>query len=254
VYDPFVHGPYGVSRRTFDAPDTRRGESFPWDVWRPTNADADGAGAVLPVGAVVYSHYSGGNRRAATFLTSHLASHGYLVAALDHCEVVSARLQRRGDETPQEREARVQGWIDNRVPDIGYLLDAGVSADAGAEGLHGIVGYSFGGWTALAAADVDERIGAVVALAPAGSANRRPEIVPGRASFRPGRAVSTLLVGGDEDQSIPVNAVRELFDESPWPTRLLVLRSADHCPMLLSRTRAAGRGPNGAALAFGVAR
>jgi dienelactone hydrolase len=196
-------------------------------VWRPTKADADGAGAVPPVGAVVYSHHSGGNRRVATFLTSHLASHGYLVAALDHSEVVSARLQRRGDETPQEREARVQGWIDNRVPDIGFLLDAVVSADAGAEGLVGIVGYSFGGWTALAAADVDERIGAVVALAPAGSANRRPGIIPVRASFRPGRAVPTLLVGGGEDQSIPVEAVRELFDESPWPTRLL-LRSADH--------------------------
>jgi pimeloyl-ACP methyl ester carboxylesterase len=92
----------------------------------------------------------------------------------------------------------------------------------------GIVGHSFGGWTALAAADADERIGAVVALAPAGSANRRPGIIPVRASFRPGRAVPTLLVGGDEDQSIPIEAVRELFDESPWPTRLLVLRSADH--------------------------
>jgi hypothetical protein len=40
--------------------------------------------------------------------------------------------------------------------------------------------------------------------------------------------VPTLLVGGDQDQSIPIEGVRELFDESPWPTRLLVLRCADH--------------------------
>jgi hypothetical protein len=51
---------------------------------------------------------------------------------------------------------------------------------------------------------------------------------PGAASFRPERAVPTLLVSGDEDQSIPIEGVRELFDESPWPTRLVVLRGADH--------------------------
>jgi len=33
----------------------------------------------------------------------------------------------------------------------------------------GIVGHSFGGWTALAVPEVDERIHAVVALAPGGN-------------------------------------------------------------------------------------
>ena len=176
----------------------------------------------------MYSHYSGGNRRVATFLTTHLASHGYVVAALDHSEVASARMQPRDGDTAEERAARVQGWIDNRVPDIRFLLDVVLSAEAGGERPVGIVGHSFGGWTALAAADADERIDAVVALAPAGSATRRPGIIPVRASFRPERAVPTLFVGGDRDQSIPIQAVRELFHESPWPSRLLVLRAADH--------------------------
>jgi hypothetical protein len=90
--------------------------------------DAHGAVAVRPLPAPVYFHYSGGNRRVATFLTKHLASHGYVVAALDHSEVVSARLQQRDGETAEERETRVQGWVDNRVPDIGFLLDAVVPA------------------------------------------------------------------------------------------------------------------------------
>src|SRR5207244_7822548 len=87
-------------------------------------------------------------------------------------------------DTSDERAARVQGWIDNRVPDIRFLLDVVLSAEAGGERPVGIVGHSFGGWTALAAADADERIDAVVALAPAGSATRRPGIIPVRASFR----------------------------------------------------------------------
>ena len=229
MYDPFVLGPRGVSTRTFEARDVRRDQSFPCEVWCPTNADdTDGVGTVGLLPAVVYSHYSGGNRRVATFLTTHLASHGYVVAALDHSEVVSAPLQLREGDTAQQRQARVQGWIDNRVPDISFLLDVVVSAHAAGRGSVGIVGHSFGGWTALASADADERIGAVVALAPAGSATRRPGIIPVRASFCHERAVPTLLVGGDQDQSIPIEGVRELFDESPWPTRLLVLRCADH--------------------------
>jgi predicted dienelactone hydrolase len=232
VYDPFAPGPHRVSSRTFEARDVRRGQSFPCDVWRPADADdgddEDDAGVIRPRVAVVYSHYSGGNRRVATFLTTHLASHGYVVAALDHSEVVSAQLQRREGDTAEEREARVQRWIDNRVPDIALLLDAVLPAETGGSRPVGIVGHSFGGWTALAAADADERIGAVVALAPAGSAIRRTGIIPVRASFRADRAVPTLFVGGDQDQSIPIEAVRDLFDESPWPTRLLVLRGADH--------------------------
>ena len=229
MYDALVAGPHPVRSRTLEARDVRRGRSFLCEVWRPADADdADGTGAIRPLPAIAYSHYSGANRRVATFLTTHLASHGYVVAALDHSEVVSAGLQRREGETAEEVEARVQGWIDNRVPDIGFLLDAVLSVEAGGNGPVGIVGHSFGGWTALASADADERIGAVVALAPAGSGTHRPGIIPVRASFRPERAVPTLFVSGDQDQSIPIQAVRELFDESPWPTRLLVLRGADH--------------------------
>ena len=183
--------------------DEARGLSFPIDVWR-----GDGEHVV------VYSHFSGGHRRAATFLTTHLAEHGYTVAAIDHWEVVSS--------SPEDRDERIRAWIDNRVPDIRFLLDT-----IGAEHA-GIVGHSFGGWTALAAADADARIDAVVALAPAGSANPRPGIIPARLDVAASRAVPTLVIAGDEDRTTPLDGIRELVGRLPWPTRLEVLAGADH--------------------------
>jgi predicted dienelactone hydrolase len=48
----------------------------------------------------------------------------------------------------------------------GGALEAGATLDAA---LVGLVGHSFGGWTALATPEADDRIHAVVALAPGGS-------------------------------------------------------------------------------------
>ena len=223
TYDPFAAGPHHVATETFLAHDAERDVSFPCDVWHP----ADRAPAAP---FVIYSHHSGGHRRVATYLTTHLASHGFTVAAMDHAEVVSARLQRRDGESAGERAARVRAWIENRVPDVRLLLATLLEQTDTAADLAtvGIVGHSFGGWTALAAADADARIGAVVALAPAGNATPRPGIIPVRATFRSGRDVPALFVAGDEDSSTPLTGVRELFDESPWSRRLAVLHGVDH--------------------------
>ncbi|MGZ3532833.1 MAG: alpha/beta hydrolase [Vulcanimicrobiaceae bacterium] len=52
---------------------------------------------------IVFSHHSGGHRRTATFLCTHLSSHGYVVAALDHSEVVAAELARNDGESARKR-------------------------------------------------------------------------------------------------------------------------------------------------------
>jgi Platelet-activating factor acetylhydrolase, isoform II len=94
----------------------RGGRRFPIDIWAP-----DQAGEARPL--VIFSHSSGGNRRSSTFLCEHLASHGYVVAALDHSEVVAPGLSRRESETPDRRSKRVQAIIASRVPDVRFLLD-----------------------------------------------------------------------------------------------------------------------------------
>src|SRR5207249_6412031 len=79
---------------------------------------------------VVFSHGSAaGARRMATYLCTHLSSHGYVVAALDHFEVAAA-LGSRDGETSAHRKARVEVVIANRVPDVRLLLDQLLSATA----------------------------------------------------------------------------------------------------------------------------
>src|SRR5262245_20769466 len=72
-YDPFARGPLAVEVRSFEAYDKERDRLFPCEVWQPETE---------PGPLVVYSHHSLGHRRRATFLCEHLASHGYVVAAL----------------------------------------------------------------------------------------------------------------------------------------------------------------------------
>src|SRR5690242_1499927 len=105
-YDPFAHGPYDVGVGTIEIVDTRRRRVFPCEIWSPQAAGPQ----KFPL--IVFSHGSGSlNRRMATFLCTHLASHGYIVAAMDHSEVVAVELARRERETSQEKMARVEGMI-----------------------------------------------------------------------------------------------------------------------------------------------
>jgi dienelactone hydrolase len=290
-YDPLVRGPHPVGVRTIEAHDQARGRLFPCEIWYPAQSDArDGAvpdeirdSAACP-GAhplVVFSHYSGGHRRSATFLCTHLASHGYVVAALDHSEVVAPELARRDDETDAERARRIDAVVASRVPDVRFLLDhllgsgaaidtadngaaddrasdAGASdagaedagaEDAGAEDAGaadnraadngiadiefdasriGLVGHSFGGWTVLAAPAAEPRVRAVVALAPGGSSNPMPGVLPLTLTFEWGRDVPTMYLAAADDTPIPLAGVVELFERTPASKRMFILRRADH--------------------------
>lgn len=261
-YDPFGRGRFPVGVRTIHALDTVRDRLFPCEVWYP--AAAQHAGQDLIAGSqdffsvpleqsprsqtavrngaaepgtyplIIYSHPSGGNRRSATFLCTHLGSHGYVVAALDHSEVVAKELARKDGETSEEKSARQKAWIANRVPDISFLLDhllGGTAWDSEAkldDDRMGIVGHSFGGWTALAAAEVERRIAAVVALAPGGSSESKPGILKLKLPFTSGRNVPKLYLVAENDTSLPLAGMYELFGRTPAPKQMVVLRKSDH--------------------------
>lgn len=218
-YDPFLAGPFPARLKTLQLADQARGREFPTDVWYP-----DGSGR-HPL--VVFSHYSGGHRRTSTFLLKHLASHGYVVAAMDHSEVVAPELRRPGSESPEDRGRRIDAIIASRVPDIQFLLDElpGQGWDSTRVGL---VGHSFGGWTVLATTEVDQRVRSVVALAPGGSSYVRPGILPLTLSFAWGRDVPTLYLAAELDVPVPLAGVQELFERTPASKRMFVLRNADH--------------------------
>jgi dienelactone hydrolase len=92
----------------------------------------------------------------------------------------------------------------------------------------GIMGHSFGGWTALATLDVEPDIRAAVALAPAGASKRKPGILPVELSFNWGRDVPTLYLVAENDASLPLEGMRELYERTPSEKQMVILRRADH--------------------------
>jgi dienelactone hydrolase len=241
-YDPFLSGASAVGMRTLRLADPARKRELPCVVWYPLAGEA-GPGAELFVDRrplVVFSHLSGGRGTSSSFVCAHLASHGYVVAAPDHSEVVVPDLAGTDGETGDARAARVEAIIASRVPDVRLVLDrlvgAGVDEDVGTaldveldDTRVGVVGHSFGGWTALATPDVEPRVTAVVALAPGGSSRARPGILPLRLAFTWDRSVPTLVLAGDRDVMTPLDGIAELFARIPTKTkRMYVLRCADH--------------------------
>ncbi len=222
-YDPFAAGPHRVEVRTIQATDQARGRLFPIELWSPAQS------GLRPL--IVFSHYSGGHRRTATYLCTHLASHGYVVAAMDHSEVVAPELAPRAGEMAAARAARIDAIIGSRVPDVQFLLDHLLGGEARVEldaARIGLVGHSFGGWTVLATPEVDSRVRSVVALAPGGSSNPKPGILPLKLSFDWGRDVPTLYLAAENDVPVPLPGVYELFDRTPSSKRMFILRRADH--------------------------
>jgi dienelactone hydrolase len=243
-YDPFGSGEFAVGVRTFEANDSDRGRVFGCELWYPAAEPAppDGRGELRDVPAapgqhpvVLFSHFSGGGRRSATYLTTHLASHGYAVAAMDHSEVIAPELAPRPGESAADRARRIDAVIASRVPDLRLLLACligGRAAELAGVGLdqHRIAaaGHSFGGWTALAAPEQEPLIGAVVALAPGGSSRPVPGVLPLTLAFGWERSVPLLILAAERDVPTPLDGVQEVFMRAPEPKRMFVLRRADH--------------------------
>lgn len=259
-YDPFVRGPFPVGVRTIQSVDRARNRSFPCEIWYPAasqhegqdlapeiqdvftvppvdtprrqTAVRDAAGRPGTYPAIVFSHHSGGHRRAATFLCTHLGSHGYIVAALDHSEVSAPELRYQAGEGAEQKVARMQAVIASRVPDARFLLDLLLNETTSPSRPDperiGIVGHSFGGWVALAAPETDSRFRAIVALAPGGASNPRPGILPVTLTFAWGRDVPVLYLVADNDVCLPLAGMHELFDRTEATKRMIVLGRADH--------------------------
>lgn len=266
AYDPFARGQWTVGVRAIEVLDTVRNRLFPCEVWYPaaaqhagqdlapatqdvfTDAPSDTPRRQLAVRnaaaqpgtypLIVFSHSSGGRRQQSTFLCTHLSSHGYVVAALTHSEVVAPQLRRQEEETSEQRTARVAAWIANRVPDVRFLLDQLLGGGAWEDAREadvtldptriGVVGHSFGGWTVLATPEVDDRIRAIVALAPAGSSNPPPNIIPAQLTFAWGRDVPTLYLVAADDTALPLAGMYELFERTQATRRMVILGRADH--------------------------
>src|SRR5262249_16149407 len=125
----------------------------------------------------LYSHTSGGHRRPASVPCAPPARPRPLRAGAPPPTPTTPPLPQGGrgggggrGRTAEERAARVERLIADRVPDVRFLLEQVVAGSAGAVAEHAdarrvaVMGCSFGGWTALATPEVDDRVGALVAM------------------------------------------------------------------------------------------
>ncbi|MDF5717696.1 MAG: alpha/beta hydrolase [Rhizonema sp. NSF051] len=138
------------SKRTIALSDISRQRQFPADIYLP---QAPGSRPVI-----VISHGLGSDRTSFAYLAEQLASYGFVVAVPEHpgsdARQLQALLSGRADQVTKPRE-----FVD-RPLDVKYLLDELnrlSQSDAEFKG-HlnmqqvGVVGQSFGGYTALALA------------------------------------------------------------------------------------------------------
>ena len=248
-----LRGPYAVGVSTIMIDEvTAPSRILPVDVWYPAMdqylgedldterqavhllhcphlavADASPREGRFPL--LVFSHGNSGIRQQSTFLTTHLASWGFVVAAPDHVGNTFADMFELGDE---ERKAAHFEARRNRPRDIGRVIDRILRSDPDLPGIEsqkiGTLGHSYGGWSAVKTAALDSRIRSVVGLAPAS------EPFVGRKAFAPGElplsdSVPVLLVAAVDDVLVDFEtSVLPLFQRMSSASSLYLVDNADH--------------------------
>jgi predicted dienelactone hydrolase len=249
LLDLAERGPHPVGLVSLELPDPDAPERLrPTDVWYP--AAPAGAGTAVPdhpfgqphqallelppargrFPLVAFSHGNSGLRRQSTFLTTHLASWGMVAAGPDHSgntffETLPTR--QRDDVVRVHLEAR-----HNRPRDLDRVIETLLSDGAGWPEIDteriGVLGHSYGGWTALKMPARNPHIAAVCGLAPAS------EPFVGRKAFEAdelpfARRIPTLLVAGVDDVLVDLDtSVRPLFERLAAPHALVGIEGADH--------------------------
>ena len=208
-------------------PTSGRRATHPLNRPHAANTRATPAAGAYPL--VVFSHGNSGLRHQSTFLTTHLASWGFVVAAPDHTGNTFFEMIQIQSEQERKRvhfEARR-----NRPADLSAVIECATSGDPRWPSVDpqriGVAGHSYGGWTAFKMPGRDPRVRAVCGLAPAS------EPFVGRKAFEadelPFADVATLVVAGIDDVLIDLEtSVRPFFERLEAPCALIGIERADH--------------------------
>lgn len=264
-YDPFQRGPFPVGVRTIELRDPEN-RPLVTEVWYPATErhrgqdlltgdafliapglprlrqsavrDAAPAGAQSSLPVVFYCHGGYGHRREASNICTHVASHGYVVAAPDfpgdnivdnlprsqggNASVADKPIDESASNRPGQATASVDGLL-AVAPSLGLGIDAARIA---------ALGISMGGFTSLAVNSLDRRFVASFAMCPMyGQHSPLPQVRRLQPLLRfddwP-QEPSVFLLAGELDPLVVLPDVRELFRRLPEPKRLAVLKRAGH--------------------------
>jgi predicted dienelactone hydrolase len=158
-----------VGVRTVNASDASRNRKLTLEIWYPAQTTAAAENTVYrsTVGAtpyavagraardvpaldgkfplLVYSHGQPGSRMQAAYLLEHLASQGFIVAAIDHQDATYA------DVTQQ---SYASGLIDRPLDILSSIAVAAKTIPSADANNVGLIGYSYGGYSSLSAAGI----------------------------------------------------------------------------------------------------
>ena len=266
-YNPFNRGPFPVGVLTQNFHDPKRNRTLPTEIWFPAtdefknkdfdettkdkyvmgdisssqNAvrDADIREGIYPL--IVFSHGYGNHRRLTSHLCTHLASHGYIVAAPDHLgntylDLLSYKEQILKGTPPNIEELGKQIFI-NRPADIKFIIDC-MTSDKVKIPLKminvnsiGVAGYSYGGWTILMVASSDSRISAALPIASIGGnipGSTEPNPLSQFLNLNWKHDIATLYLAAGRDTIVDARAIFDMFKRSLEPKSMIVLNNADH--------------------------
>ena len=121
---------------------------------------------------ILFSHGNGGMRSQNAYWCEHLASHGYIVMAPDHTG--NSCITTIDGEPIIYNTSDREGAAKARPLDISFLIDSMDRMNKGGDSRFfgrvemdkiGVGGHSFGGYTSIAVASMDERVKAIVPMA-----------------------------------------------------------------------------------------
>jgi dienelactone hydrolase len=173
-----------------------------------------------------------------THLATHLASHGYVVAAPDYlgdniADAFAAPSPERATvaKTPIDQSARNRPL--QAADFLEQVLALAPSLGLDVEGIRiGACGMSMGGFTSLALNSVSRRSSSTFAMCPmCGTRSPVPQIRRLRSLFSLddwGRQVPTLLLTGAADPFVIATDVRELYDRVCGSKQLVIIEGAGH--------------------------
>ncbi|MDE0115806.1 MAG: dienelactone hydrolase family protein [bacterium] len=176
---------------------------------------ADGS----PYPVVIYSHGFGGHRDVAIFLTTHLASHGFVVASPEHIHRnLPAQAFGTDEFSPEKDQADIANTLAALESAFGKVVDTTRV---------GVIGHSAGARTALDAL-ANEAVLAAIPLAGGGT-------VPPDAAGKP-----ILVVVAELDLTVPTENSLASYESATGSRTFVNLAQAGHnsftdsCPVILA--------------------
>lgn len=201
---------------------------------KKTTAFRDVAGSTRgPFPLVTFSHGAAAYREQSTFLTTHLASWGFVVASPEFLEFgLTAALGQR-PAAPRDNVEVLQSAV--KVVREASASKPGILSGLVRKGKIGAVGHSAGAYASIAFAAADPSVATYVALAGAaggfGTASTTTTTGAAPTSTLPAIEapdVPSMFIAGVEDGIADLARIREYYDSVPTPKRLVTIAGAGH--------------------------